>query len=97
MEKNNRWYDQHPDFSNNLEKLKDLPKEKRDLILYRIKKLINKNNPDLIDEHVMDFPMDQKRRWYDEDPYLWLVINSLQYANESLLKKVTQLLKKNLD
>ncbi len=97
MEKNKRWYDKYPDFSNNLEKLKDLTKEKRDFILSKIKDLINELKPDLIDKHVMEFPMDLKRRWYDEDPYSWLIINSLKYANKSFLKKATNILKKYLE
>ena len=52
--------------------------------------------PDLIDKYVMDFPMGLKRRWYDKDPFSWLIINSLKYANKNLLEKVTALIKENI-
>ncbi len=97
MNKKNRWYDQYPELSKYIEQLKDESTEKKDIIFTKIKNLINKYNPDIINQNVMEFPMDIKRRWYDNDPFSWLIINSLKFASPKLLKKVTAILKKNLN
>ena len=68
MNKKNRWYDNYPELSIYIEKLKNIDKKKRDIIFVNIKNLINSEYPDLIDKYVMDFPMGLKRRWYDKDP-----------------------------
>jgi hypothetical protein len=44
----------------------------------------------------MDFPLDiNRRRWYDKDPYLWLIMNGLKYASDELLASVTKYLSVN--
>lgn len=96
MNKKNRWYDNYPELSIYIEKLKDIDKKKRDEIFIKIKDLINENNPELIDKYVIEFPMGLKRRWYDKDPFSWLIINSLKYAAKEFLDKVTALIKNNL-
>ena len=96
MNKKNRWYDNYPELSIYIEKLKNIDKKKRDIIFVNIKNLINSEYPDLIDKYVMDFPMGLKRRWYDKDPFSWLIINSLKYANKKFIIKVIDLIKNNL-
>ena len=96
MDKKNRWYDNYPELSIYIEKLKDIDKKNRDEIFIKIKDLINENNPELIDKYVIEFPMGLKRRWYDKDPFSWLIINSLKYATKEFLDKVTALIKNNL-
>jgi hypothetical protein len=96
MDKKNRWYDNYPELAKYIEKMKEIDKEKRDSIIIMIKNFIIENSPDIIDKNVMDFPMGLKRRWYDKDPFSWLIINSLKYANLDILNQVTELIKKNL-
>jgi hypothetical protein len=31
----------------------------------------------------------RKDRWYDKDPYLWLLFNGLRFADTEVMKKVT--------
>ena len=57
IEKKNRWYDGHPDFSNFLEELKNLQKEDRDRIILGMKDIIMDFDNELIDRHVLDFPL----------------------------------------
>ena len=92
----NRWYDKYPDLSDRIEKLKDLKKRERDIIMLDIKDIIMDYDNELIDRHVLKFPMTYKRRWYDKDPYSWLIINALKYANEYLISDVILYLKGKL-
>jgi len=96
MKKEKRWYDENPELRKLLEKLKKLEKYERDVIFEDIKKLDDDFDSKLIDRHVMEFPMNLRRRWYDRDPYSWLVINGLKYADDVLLAKVIVCLKEKL-
>jgi hypothetical protein len=96
MGKAKRWYDAIPELKDFLERLKDLSKEKRDDIFDGIKKLDKNFDSKLIDRHVLEFPLNLKRRWYDQDPTSWLMINALKYADGPLLKKVIDYLKLRL-
>jgi hypothetical protein len=89
----NRWYDNYQDLSELLDKIKSSKKEKKDSIFLKIKDLITTFDPKLIENHVLDFPMNQKRRWYDKDPFSWLIVNSLKFADMNLINKVIELLK----
>ena len=92
----NRWYDKYPDLRDCIEKLENLKKRKRDKIMLDMKDIIMDYDNKLIDRHVIEFPMTYKRRWYDKDPYSWLVINSLKYADEDLITNIITYLKKRL-
>jgi hypothetical protein len=97
MKRKLRWYDQYPKLAKSLESLNGLEEIRRDEIISGIMLLIKRNAPNLLERYVLDFPLDlQRRRWYDKDPYLWLIFNGLQYASTSLLEKVTMLLAKVL-
>ena len=96
MAEKKRWYDAVPELRDLIERLRDLNKDKRDSIFDGIKKLDPDFDSKLIDQHVMEFPMHLKRRWYDQDPYSWLVINGLKYARKPLLDKVIDYLKRTL-
>lgn len=93
MKKNdaNRWYDKNPDLKTFLEKLKYSNKSTQDIVLNDIKNLIMGFDSELVDRHVMEFPLTQKRRWYDQDPYSWLAINALKYVDGIILKEVINL------
>ena len=90
----NRWYDNNPDLKEFLYKLKTSSKENQEKIFNDIKDIIMNYDDYLVEKHVMEFPLTEKRRWYDKDPYSWLAINSLKYLDSEAIKKITDLRKK---
>jgi hypothetical protein len=92
----NRWYDKYPELKRYLEQLQNLNDTRRDRILNGVKEIIMEYDNQLVDRHVIDFPMATKRRWYDKDPYSWLAINSLQFVNEELLEKIMNYFKEKM-
>ena len=90
MEKNTRkrWYDKNPELSGFFERLKDFDPARRESMIGDLKDLITSFDDGLIDDNVMEFPLTTKRRWYDSDPYAWLVINALKYADDELINRV---------
>jgi hypothetical protein len=91
-----RWYDKNNRLSSLLESLKDMPAGKRDKLISGMMALVKSESSDLLDQFVMDFPLDiNRRRWYDKDPYLWLIMNGLKYASDELLVSVTKYLSVN--
>ena len=88
-----RWYDAHEKLGKNIDKLKFTERNLRDFMLSKVMKLIKQHDPRLLDKFVERFPLDiQRRRWYDQDPYLWLIINGLEYGDDDLIDKVADLL-----
>ena len=95
MRKRSRWYDRHKRLTECLEMLRLIPGKYRNMIISRVMVLIKEDQPDLLDKFVLDFPLDiQRRRWYDKDPYLWLIFNGLRYAEKPLITRVTRYLSK---
>ena len=93
----NRWYDKHEDLADHLEALKILPQQQLSELLKDLIAFAELLHPSLFDEHLLEYPLDpKKRRWYDEDPYLWLVVNGLRYAEDSLIKKVVAFFDKQI-
>jgi len=91
-----RWYDKHKRLAVYLEMFKEMEPDKRDELIKGIMVLIKENNPTLLDDFVMDFPMElQRRRWYDKDPYLWIIFNGLKYADRDLIEEVVKYFEKN--
>ncbi len=88
MKNKNRWYDEIPELADFLEKIKEKDRTERDKVFVDIKNIIVGLDPELIDKHAMEFPLDLKRRWYDKDPISWMIINVLKYADEELIEKV---------
>ncbi|WP_354625610.1 hypothetical protein [Psychromonas sp. MME2] len=86
----NRWDDQHLTLSQKLNTLKDLTEIERGPIIKEVMALLAKYQPNLLDtENAFDFPLNLKRRrWYDDDPYLWAMFNTLKCANKNSLTKV---------
>ena len=86
----NRWYDRHRKLARLIEGMKDMEPARRDLRVKGILEMIRHRSPKLLDAFCMNFPMDFRRqRWYDRDPYLWLAVNGLRFADEALLAEVT--------
>jgi len=92
----NRWYDSYPKLMKLINKLKGSEKSKRETLILGMKEIIIEHDSELIDKHVQEFPMTYKRRWYDEDPDSWLVINSLKYADDDLLTDIILYLRERL-
>ena len=88
-----RWYDSQPLLAEMIEKMQFMESEKTESILRGIKNIVDKFDPDFIDKNVLEFPMSDKRRWYDDEPQAWLVINCLQYADSKMMSEVLVYLK----
>ncbi|MBN1758786.1 MAG: hypothetical protein JW863_10730, partial [Chitinispirillaceae bacterium] len=87
--KKNRWYDKHESLANHLESLKKMPKRQLNEMLKDLITLARLLRPSLFEEHLLEYPLDlKKRRWYDDDPYLWLLINGLRFAEDDIILKV---------
>jgi hypothetical protein len=80
----NRCFAKYPDLKESIDKLKYLNCQDRNKIIHGMKDLILHHDNELFDKYVIEFPFEYGRRWYDKDPYSWLVINSLKYADENL-------------
>ena len=92
-----RWYDKHKKLAKLLEGFKGMRKYKRDKLSTGIIDLVKEHDDTLIDNFVMGFPLElYQRRWYDKDPYLWLIFNGLGNADKELLKKVVAYLGKHM-
>jgi len=90
MHSSKRWYDAHEEFAELLESLKTAKAGDRDRVVAGVLDIITADAPILLEKYLLDFPLDQKRRrWYDRDPYLWLMVNGLEHAGVKLLRKVT--------
>ena len=91
------WYEEYPKLAHCLEGLQFVPSHERDRLAHAIMQMLRAQGSDLLDQFVLEFPMDSDQHlWYDQDPYLWLVINGLQYAGGNLHDKVTHYLEKEL-
>jgi hypothetical protein len=85
----NRWYDKHESLGRNLDLMKDMKPPRRIFLLEGINKVIRDYKPTLLDDFVLEFPMDiYQKRWYDKDPYLWITINGLSYGDKKLWEAV---------
>lgn len=74
-----------------------MEEKSRDKLCTGIISLIKKYQASIMDDDVMAFPLEfPNRRWYDKDPYLWLIFNGLSQANNRLIKTVTDYLEKNV-
>lgn len=85
-----RWYDKHKNLARHLEKFKGMETRRRNRIVRDVLKIVREMNPGILEEFLLDFPLDViRRRWYDEDPYLWLLFNGLEHADQPLLERIT--------
>jgi hypothetical protein len=89
-----RWYDSVPELGKYIQKLGRKRNEDRNRLLVGMKNIIIKTNRKLIDDHVLEFQLN--RRWYDHDPFAWMIMNALKYAEEPLLIKIRDYLKEHL-
>ncbi len=83
-----RWHDKDPVLRIALQKLAELPERQQEVLMMDVQRIIIKYDDGLIERNVSKFAI--RRRWYDENPYTWLVINSLKYASPELRGKVSE-------
>ncbi|HBE01066.1 MAG TPA: hypothetical protein DC049_01125 [Spirochaetia bacterium] len=93
MKKGLRWYDTYPVLKDALEKIKHEKKENQVQFFSQINNIIMEYDENLTEKHIEKFHF--KRRWYDKNPYSWLVINSLAWAEKPLLEAVISSLKQS--
>ncbi|MBN1306391.1 MAG: hypothetical protein JXA18_00640 [Chitinispirillaceae bacterium] len=95
--KKNRWYDKHEGLANHLEALKILPKRQLNELLKDLIAFARLLHPTLFEDHLFEYPLDLKRRrWYDDDPYLWLVVNGLRFTDDEIIRKVVAFFDKQI-
>ena len=95
---NYRWYDYDDRLSRYIEGLRYVPPFERLRLVQGMMCLIMEYQDDLLDRFVLDFPLEvDNGQWYDGDPYLWLVINGLQYGNPQLHNQVRAYLSEKMD
>ena len=94
----NRWYDKYDTLKKNLESFRDVDTKSQDELVKGVMTIIRERNPELLSfQQTVEFPLDAKRRrWYDGDPDLWLMINTLQSADEETIKEVDRFLEEAL-
>lgn len=92
----NRWYDKYPKLRKFIDELKNLEKGERETIILDMQRMIIEYDNELIDRYVHEFPMTYRRRWYDNDPDSWLVVNALKFADENLITDIILYLKERL-
>ena len=83
-----RWYDKRPILGKRLEAFKEMNPQLRESIIEEVMYLIEQYDADLIsDKQAFTFDCNQQR-WYDNDPFLWLMFNTLKLADDTLLQIV---------
>lgn len=94
--KNNRWYDEYPELSEALGRLKHLNEQIRYTLLNEVKKVILRESPGVWEELQVELP-DDRRRWYDMDEFAWKVINCLEQVSEETINVAVIYLNKKLE
>ena len=81
-----------------LDAFKEMDQKTRDPILKGVMGLVQQYDPSLLSyEKSFDFSLDfNRRRWYDNDPYLWVMFNILIIADDTLLQSVEEYLGKEI-
>jgi len=92
-----RWYDKNKKLASLLGILRTLDPSDQERVVAEMKEIIMGYDQELMDRWVLEFPLTTKRRWYDRNPYSWLVINSLKYADSRLLGGIILFLKDELE
>ena len=96
--KDQRCYKNNGKLSRCIEGLRHVPTFERYRLVQGMMCLIKEYQDDLLDRFVLDFPLEPNRcQWYDGDPYLWLVINGVQFGNPLLQHEVAAYLAAELE
>ncbi len=91
-----RWYDKYEKLGQQIENLKEMDAEQRDALIKGIMRIIKEESPELLEDFMLEFPIKiKRRRWYDNDPYLWLLMNGLKNGEDKLLLRVADFLEES--
>lgn len=78
--------------------MKGLDKGNSEEIFEEVREIIQNKEPGVIDQHVDEFPLSaDKRRWYDKEPYSWMIVNAMKFVRDDTLERVNRHLKDRLD
>lgn len=93
-----RWYDENTRLSKRLDAFKEMDEPLKDHLIKGMMSLVTRYDPNLLSqEKAFDFPLNLNRqRWYDQDPYIWLLFNTLQIAEPALLQSIEDYLEKEM-
>jgi len=95
MQRDKRWYDDC-ELGAFIDKLEVMPKMEKDMILIEMKNIIMDYDPEIVMNHIFEFPFQDRKRWYDMDPISWVVINILKYAQKDLINLIIAYLKNRI-
>jgi len=89
-----RWYDEHPTLANGLAALRDAPHPLRRALVKDCLGTLQRLAGNVLERHVGSFPLEvHRRRWYDDDPELWMLVHGLQHAGPTCHDAVADLLR----
>lgn len=84
-----RWYDSNWKLRNYLESLKTVEPCLCEKIVRDLMDLVREYDPVLLDRFASEYPLaDKKQRWYDQNPYCWILINGLEHASPEIIESV---------
>jgi hypothetical protein len=53
--------------------------------------MIKDYDPVLLDRFATEYPLEMnKQRWYDQNPYCWILFNGLRYAPDEVIELVIE-------
>lgn len=89
-----RWYNKYITLSNRLTDFRDIETHQQDILVKGVMSLVTDYDPNLLTcDKACEFPLSiDRKRWYDQDPYIWLMFNTLQMADTVLINSVTSYL-----
>ncbi len=92
-----RWYDKDKRLAKQLDAFMKVHPKYRYTIIQGILDIIKHSDQDILNRFVVPSDIEKwSRRWYDDEPMFWLVINSLKYAKEKLLKEVASYMEEQM-
>lgn len=96
MEK--RWYDKDKRLAKQIGAFMKIHPKYRYEIVQGLLAIIKELDPDILNRFTVPSDIEEwSKRWYDDEPTFWLVINGLKFANEELLKKVMEYMEDKLN
>jgi hypothetical protein len=85
----NRWYDHNRKLKYYLESLRRVDRTLREKIVKDIMAVVKEYDAALLDRFSEEYPLAiRKQRWYDQNPYLWILYNGLAYASDEVIERV---------
>ncbi len=87
----NRWYDANRKLRYYLGYLQHVDRPLREKIVRDLMDLVKEYDGVLLDRFAEEYPLEiRKQRWYDQNPYLWILFNGLRYASDELVDIVIE-------